>query len=246
VSVACDWSGVPFREDQLVVCKFLSSTDTSRSPSPSHIPSTADGYITELERLAQATPGTGSAQLQYDVGLGLPYSTRLRPLFDMRPLIGRRNVRLVAMTFQAIDTGVSGGTGQDTTTNATIADSITPGSAGYSPNGAYMQSRFRNAVIGGWQPNWFRPRVLVDGRSVFFRTIETTSLGSSAGDLSIGLTLPWCWRGDCALGRVSQGIEVYAGAWQRVDNGGGDIKYIRYAIDCEMLLVVDDKEEEGC
>ncbi|MEP7217640.1 MAG: hypothetical protein ABI876_01925 [Bacteroidota bacterium] len=242
----CDLSHIQCREDQIVVAKFFSSTDTNRTAATAHIPDVTDGYVTELQRLAQATPDIGSAQLQYDATTGLPYSTRLRALFDVAPLIGRRRVRLVSMLFQAIDTTTAGGTGQDATTNTTVMDSITPGSASYSANDGYMQSRFRGSVVGGWQPNWFRPRLLVDRKSVFFRTMEVTSIGSRRGDLSIGLSLPWCWRGDCSIGPITSGIEVYAAAWQRVDNGSGNVKYLRYAIDCEMIFVVDDMDEPGC
>jgi hypothetical protein len=147
--------------------------------------------------------------------------------------------------FQAYDTMTPSGTGQDATTNTTVTDSVTPGTAGYSSSNAYMQSRFRNAVVGGWQPNWFRPRLLIDGRAVFFRSLDVTSLGTRAGDLSIGLSLPWCWRGDCTLGRITSGIEVHAGAWQRIDNGS-NVKYVRYAIDCELVFIIGDKEEPGC
>lgn len=245
-ALVCDLSHVRFREDQLVLARFFSSTDTSREPSPAHIADTIDGYATEMERLAQSTSTIGTAKLQYDVPTGLPYSTRLRPLSDLAPLTGRANVRLVSVMFQAYDTMLTGGTGQDATTNTTVSDSVTPGTSGYSSTDGYMQSRFRNSVVGGWQPNWFRPRLLVDGKSVFFRTISVTSLGSHAGDLSIGLSLPWCWRGDCSIGRITTGIDVYAGAWQRVDNGGGNVKYLRRAIDCELAFIIEDKDEPGC
>jgi hypothetical protein len=235
-----------FREDQVVIARFFSSTDTNLTPSAAHIADTVDGYVTELERLAQATATTGTAKLQYDVGLGLPYSTRLRPISDLQPLIGRGSVRLISIMFQAYDTMAPSGTGQDATTNSTVTDSVTPGTAGYSSANAYMQSRFRNAVVGGWQPNWFRPRLLIDGRAVFFRSLDVTSLGTRAGDMSIGLSLPWCWRGDCTLGRITRGIEVHAGAWQRIDNGSGNVKYVRYAIDCELVFIIEDKEEPGC
>ncbi|HVZ39941.1 MAG TPA: hypothetical protein VHI13_11735 [Candidatus Kapabacteria bacterium] len=245
-ALVCDLSHVSFREDQLIIAKFFSSTDTSREPSPAHIPDTADGYVTEMERLGQSTSTIGTAKLQYDVASGLPYPTRLRPVTDLSPLIGRATVRLVSVMFQAYDTVIAGGTGQDATTGATLTDTVTPGTSGYSSTGSYMQSRFRNSVVGGWQPNWFRPKLLIDGRAVFFRTIAVTSLGSHAGDLSIGLTLPWCWRGDCTIGRITKGIDVHAGAWQRVDNGGGNVKYLRFAIDCELAFIIEDKEEPGC
>ncbi|MEP7217439.1 MAG: hypothetical protein ABI876_00905, partial [Bacteroidota bacterium] len=63
--LSCDLSHIQCRSDQLVVAKFFSSTDTNRSPSPTHIPDVTDGYVTELQRLAQATTDIGSAQLQY-------------------------------------------------------------------------------------------------------------------------------------------------------------------------------------
>ncbi len=245
-TITCDLSHLTFREDQLVIARFFSSTDTSREPSPGHIPDTVDGYATELERLAQATTTIGTAKLQYDVVGGLPYSTRLRPLSDLGPLIGRGSVRLVSIMFQAYETIITGGVGQDATTTTTVINSVTPGTTGYSSTDGYMQSRFRNAVVGGWQPNWFRPRIMIDGRPVFFRTIAVTSLGTRAGDLAIGLSLPWCWRGDCVIGRITRGIEVFAGAWQRVDNGGGAVKYVRYAIDCELAFIIEDKEKPGC
>lgn len=236
----CDLSHIECDERRIVLTKWFSSTDTSRAGEPTHIGNTTAGMWPEIERLGQAATDVGSGTLQYSTtGDGLAYSTRLRPISDISRLYERQHVRIIWMAFNAYDTTTTGGTGQDAATLTAISDSLA------STNDGYMQSRFRNSVLAGWQPNWFRPRILIDGRPVFFGPLDTTTLGSRLGDLSIGLTLPYCWRGDMRIGRINKGIAVYAQAAQRIDLGGGVERYQRYPVDAEIAFLIDDNDCGG-
>jgi len=238
--ISCDLSHIQCDERRVVLTKWFSSTDTTRAFDPNHVGNTTDGMWPEIERLGQAATDVGSGVVQYSTaGDGLPYSTRLRPVSDISRLYERQHVRMIWMVFHAYDTTVTGGTGQDSATLTAITDSLA------SANGSYMQSRFRNAVVSGWQPNWFRPKVLIDGRPILFGPLDTTTLGSRLGDLSIGLTLPYCWRGDMRIGRINKGVAVYAQAAQRIDLGAGVVRYQRYAIDAEIAFLIDDNDCGG-
>jgi len=100
---------------------------------------------------------------------------------------------------------------------------------------AWVQSPFRNSLASGWQPNWFRPRLRVNGRDVLFGDAARSAFGSKAnvGDESIGFSLPFSIKWDIWLGRVTE-LEVFAQVVQKIDN-----KYVRYPVRCEAHFIID-------
>lgn len=217
----------------VVVARFISTTETNQDQTAAHIGALSTSYLLELEKLGQGNAAPGSPKIT-----AAPYSTRLRPLSSHRRIYDALQVTLNRIEFHALDTTLAGSAYQDATTLAAITDSVTPGSASYSVNDAYMQSRFRNAHIGGWQPNFFRPRLLVNGASVLFNDLHSSYWDDDThlGDSSIGLDIPCCVEGSILLGRVKT-LDVFAQAGQIV---GSVIQ--RYPILCTMYLTINNRD----
>lgn len=203
---------------------WVSSTEYAGTQTDAHADSIAD-LMTELQQLGQANAAPGSAILQ-----AAPYPTRLRPVTDLSQLIGRDAI-LTRIEYYAIDTtlwdGATQGTGQNATVVAAIEDSLA------DATDAYVASRFRNGVIGSWQPNWFRPEIRINGQPVLFGNLSRTNFGNhaNAADAGWGLPLPYCDDNlYISLGNVTS-IDLQAQAAQEV---GGLLQ--RYPIICTMDL----------
>lgn len=173
-----------------------------------------NGYEVELDKCGQANanPGTQFASVA-------PYGTLLRPLTDLSRLtdVNNKKVVLVQLQWFAIDSTRLKDDAGSYQNNAVLTDLFNSLDAS-NPNNAYMQSRFKNALIGGWLPNWFRPMVRVNGREVIYESLARSgfaTLPNHAGDLSMGLPLPHCIEGEFNLGQVTS-IELWAQAAQRV------------------------------
>lgn len=250
--MGCDLSHLGVIDvDSIVVLKFFSTTDSQppRAWDPAYIPDTNVAYVNELEMLGQAVTGTNGLVMevsQYSVVGDVPYSSRLRPLSSLNKLFVKRCAHLVSMEFNAVEaTTDPPGADQDAPTVQAILDSVDPSAATFSNARAYMQPRFRRSVMGGWQPNWFRPVIRIDGKSIIFdalsqvaESISQSPTGANRGDMSVGLLLPYCWKGDIRLGVIQQSIEVFAAAYQYIDDTS---MYQRYPIDCEMVIYLEDE-----
>ena len=102
------------------------------------------------------------------------------------------------------------------TVNQKIIDSLT------SPNWAYNQSGIRYSAIPTHQPNWFRPKVMVNGEDILKGTNSTFSgldgfgVTNHKGAFSIGAALPF----DCTPNfRVEnfRDIVVFGQCYQAID-----------------------------
>ncbi len=208
---------------EVVLGLWASSVEEEQPFTESGVSNAHDGYITEMLKVGQAASEPGGDKM-----IASPYSDRLRPLFDVKRIMGRSNVYLSKLRFRAFDTTKEGATPpQDADTLTAIFDSLD------TVSNAYVQSRFLNGEVGGWQPNWFRPEVIVDSRVIL--DSQSTNFGNHRGDLSIGLSLPWCSPEGMLiyLGRIDSKIEVSAQAVQKV----GDT-YQRYLVVCEAEFVI--------
>lgn len=193
------------------------------SGATSGVTNAVNGYEIELDKCGQANaaPGTQSPS-------AAPYGTLLRPITDLSRLVDVNNERVVLVQLQwlAIDSTRlkdDAGSYQNNTVLTDLFNSLDAA----NPNNAFMQSRFKNSLVGGWWPNWFRPVVRVNGREILYEALSRSGFPDTpnhAGDLSMGLPLPHCIEGEFNLGRVST-IELWAQAGQLV---GGLIQ--RYPI----------------
>lgn len=173
---------------------------TAGALTPEHI--NTEDYTTEMDAVGAA------------VALANARIPELRPEFDMNALKGANGVRLRTVQFNAYDVNDL----------PEIADSLA------DPNDAFMQSRFHNGAIGGWQPNWFRPQIIWNGTNIL-RSISKGAFGSP-GDRSVGLPLPFCKEFYLDLGPYSS-LRVMAPAYQRI---GSVIQ--PYAIQCVMDFIL--------
>lgn len=207
--------------DGAAINKVVALWGSCNAIDPNNNASVTDGhtgYVTALQAIGQADalPGTPSPA-------AAPYGTRLRPLTDLAPIYQARKVILRRIEFKVYDPTLSGASGQHAATLTAISNSIS------SQNDMFAQSSFRNGELGGWQPNWFRPRFVVNGVNLF-RGLDKSALGNQAnkGDLSIGLPLPYCHEDYFDLEKV-ESIEVSAQAVQYISDTG---RFQRYFVQC--------------
>jgi hypothetical protein len=205
---------------------WLSTTEPQQVLSAGYIdPTNPLAYVQddgEMEKLGQtaATPGT----VYPDAAPGSAYSTQLRPLTKLNRIISANSVAISRLTWLALDTTLTGSTEQDVDTLSAIASSLT------SSNDAVAQARFRNYMLGNFQPNCFRPRVKVDGNNLFEDLEETGFGGVNLGDMTIGLPLPYCWEPvDPYPVDDVKGVEMHAQCCQYVKETG---LWQRYPILC--------------
>ncbi len=208
---------------QYVVAVWMSSAETAPLQTDTYITNATDGYLTRFEALGQASAAPGSMSLTAD-----PYSTRLRPVTDLQRLYDAASVWLLSMRFEAFDVLAQDSAIQDAATLAALATSA-------GTDDAYVQSPYRNSLACGWQPNWFRPRLRVNGRDVLFPDASRSAFGakSNSGDLSIGLSVPFSIKWDVWLGKVTE-LEVFAQVVQKVAS-----KYVRYPVRAEAHFIID-------
>ncbi len=216
---------------QVIVTRWMSTTQATLEQTAGHI-ATFAGLLTELQQLGEATLVQPNYKLQAS-----PYPARLRPLTNLERLHRAACVTLVRIEFMALDTTISGGTGQHADTLTAITDSITAGSGSYTLNDAYMQARYRYTAIAGWQPNGFRPIVKVNGTQMVFQDLLQSELGTTladSGDAALGLDLPFCLEGNISLGKVET-LEIEAMAYQYITE---TTRFQRYPILCTAIFTI--------
>lgn len=212
---------------QFMPVLFFSSTQANAVHTDAHITNADNGYATEMKAVGQAAATVGSERL-----VASPYTTRLRPVSYTQGLVSKNPSLLLSVNFYAYDTTLEGAIEQDAATLTSIYSSR-------SANDAYAQSPFINSFIGSWQPNYFRPAFLVNGRNVL-SGLHASALGTNAnkGDLSIGVPLPCCFQPRLSFGKGISKVEVSAQAAQQVST-----LFQRYAILCLAEFLISNSPE---
>lgn len=209
---------------------FVSSTEDDAIQTDTHVASTLDGGRLELLNCGASATAMGTKALAVS-----PYSTRLRPVSDLSKFAMYNKIYLLKAEFTPMDTTLTGAAPQDAQIDTEIIDSL------LTDNDAYLQSRFRFGAIGGWQPNFFRPSLSVQGGGDVFEFLNSSNYGTSKnnlGDLSIGCMLPYTYQPvvPLYLGKVTdlnEAIKIHAGAGQIVEDTVLAVKKVqRYPIHC--------------
>lgn len=180
---------------------WISTTDTSKEFSASHIADSPFGFATELARTGQASATPGTASRQPD-----PYTIELLPVADLDPVYSADRVKLRRTFFCAFDPTLNpAGAGQNATAIAEII-------ASKGGDRALLQSDYRFAQIGFWQPNFFRPILLCNNNPVVYGNLARAEVDKGhQGHLSVGIPNPWWSECDVHLGKVqSKGLRAFA------------------------------------
>lgn len=226
-----------------VVALFSSTVDPTNSNEfdAAHVADTDLGYHTELEKAGQHATAPGSVKV-----LENPYSTRLRPNSMVADLVRLKGVPCIieSVTFYAIDATVVTPTQMEPVSGNTFQDAVTAAAMITSQStvmDANVASHFRNGLVGNWQPNWFRPALIINGRNIFGNLAGTELAGTAGnrnhkGDLSIGLPLPFSL--DLALEYPNgiSSIEAHGQVVQYVPNSASASKYVRYPVHAVVVI----------
>jgi len=201
-----------------MVARFFSCSNPSAyRTNPSFIANSSDGFWNELERvgIAQTAPENIPDEL-------VPISS-LDELFNVRRGAGIVLERIEFSVYDVKRTEATLSTGiQVPDVNTAITNSIG------TTNNIYVQTTGLNAIPVDWNPNWFNPRVIVNGRN-----IEGT-IGNTFHPNNLGLNSIGGYTGqsrDYAIYFDSiQSLSVNARCAQRVRTAAGAIYYQPYAV----------------
>jgi len=172
--------------------RFMSVTEPGEFTA-SYVPDQINGWNIQMERDAQ----TETVAQQSKQKLVNPYTDELRycgGLERVFALSSNEEFLIDRVEFYVYDSILVGSTQmdaddhlyQDTETINLIKNSA------LSNTKIYAQAGFHNGMIGQWQPNWFNPKLEINGNP-FLSTGEAGLGGNnSIADQSIGVPLPHC------------------------------------------------------
>ena len=198
--------------------RYMSCTEPQAKPTEAYIPDTIDGWNREMERSAQTTT-VAQVTKEHKVN---PYSDQLRYCggLDRMFKLQSEEVLLEKVEFYVYDSIEVGSTlldaddqpFQDAATINLIKNSA------LSNTKIYAQAGFHNGMIGQWQPNWFNPRMEING----VPWLGTGGAGAgginSTVDQSIGVPLPHCETFHYRFNQSITNISLYAKAAQYIGN----------------------------
>lgn len=218
------------RYPRVVLAIFHSTTDTVDAFNYNHVTNAPNGYVDEIEKCAQSSDRMGDSSL-----VANPYSTRLMPVTPLDTIFNAPEAMLEKMLFVAYD-GTRIGSPHQNAANNTVIDTSQA-----STLDAYMASHFRAGIIGNHQPNFFRPTVRINGKSVLGNLEDSyVEPRGHLAHMSIGLPLPFEANWYAIFPNV-QSIDVYAGAGQWITTSAEPTnKLVRYPVLCvQQWRVVD-------
>ncbi len=143
--------------------------------------------------------------------------------YDLSRVYKARDVVLSRVEFNVYDQTFLDQTSPDPAIQK-IYDSLT------LDNDAYAQSRFVGSPISDFQPNYFRPQILIGGVNVFagMKSLDGT-----------GFPIPFEWEPWTRHSHVNN-ITVRAGCYQQVKLDDGTIRFISYSVYCYMEFITFD------
>jgi len=205
----------PYERYNTFTATWISTTETNSPKTDAWIPDNPLGYYQELEKVG--------AEVTTPASIGSPIS-ELRPVVNMSVLYNREEVILKTLSFHCLDVRKNESEYQDALTNTAITNSLS------SNNNALVQTRFLNSVPPDWQPNFFRPKCIVNNYDILGNFASSTNYGShnNQGDLSIGMPLPLSYEFYTQAKNLEQ-MQIYALCYQYIP---ATLKYKRYAIVC--------------
>lgn len=201
-----------------LVARFFSSSNPSLYKTDStFVTNSADGFFDELERIgvAKASPDEIPDEL-------VPI-TDVADLFNARRGAGIVLERIEFSVYDVKRTEATLSNGlQVAAVNTAITNSIG------TVNNVYVQTTGLNAIPVDWNPNWFNPRVIVNGKNIE-GTIGNTYHPNHAGLNSMGGYTAQV-RDYAIYFDSIESLSVRARCAQRIKTAAGDIYYQPYAV----------------
>lgn len=207
----------------LVARYFSSANPTAYNTQASYIANTPDGFWSELEKIGVARTSP------YDIPDELVPVSSINEVLNARRIGGIVLERIEFTVYDVKRTEATLSTGiQVADVNTAITASIG------TQNNIYVQSTGLHAIPVDWNPNWFNPRVTINGQSIE-GTIANTYHPAHLGLESIG-----GYTGqsrDYAIYFDSiRDLRVSARCAQRIRTASGQIYYQPYAVMCSITF----------
>lgn len=214
-------------------------TSTIQATSPmdnSGATSTIVAAFTEMEKLAQS-----ATSLPTDAMIENPYTTLLRQrtrndrIYN-QPKLQENRIFVESITFSVYDgrvngssliEPVSGNLYQDATLNTEVENSQA------QTTDRYLTSPYRNAMVGNWQPNYFRPYVAINNE-IILDARQSLYTPNNLGDIAYGYDLPFCIEPQSQL-RYIENVVIAACAFQYVESASSR-KLYRFPVHAEIRV----------
>ncbi|MBI2794755.1 MAG: hypothetical protein HYX66_08935 [Ignavibacteria bacterium] len=204
---------------------FSASKPELAMTDPAIIADSHDGFFNEMERIGVARDSP------------LDIADLLIPINSEANVIAARRLSgivLEEISFAIFDTKRTDALLSTGVQNAAVNTAYTASLA--TDNNIIPQSNFLNGVAPEWQPNWFLPRVTINGKTVYGVATDTTFAGHK-GFGSIGAYTNVVRKYAIFFAGIKN-IEVRGRCVQRVRTAAGAIKYVPYAVMCEITFRV--------
>lgn len=206
-----------------VTARFFSCSDpTAYTTNQNYIANDNDGFWDELEKIGIAVTDPSLIPEQ------------LVSITSMSDLLGQKasgGIVLKNINFTVYDVKRTSAVLSSGIQNADVNNALTASIA--TQNNIYVQTPGLNAVPVSWQPNWFNPRVKVNGKQVFGTITNNYYNTAHAGLASVGTDVNI--DRDYAIYFPSiDSVEVYARCCQRIRTAAGNVFYMPYAVSCEV------------
>lgn len=213
------------------VALVLYSTPEVGEISEGGIENVVNGYIDVLEKLSQS-----SESIPDTTRLENPFGAQLRLLSSLKGLDDRKDVYIENIQFTVYDHSLNGSTlAQTDTETFQDANTNTAVNNSQSTNDRFLTSPYRDAMVGNWQPNWFRPFVKINNTVIFDTVASYYKQGNHVGDKSIGFDFPFCIDVYRKFPGINK-IEIFAFALMYIATATTDRKYKRFAVKAEIKL----------
>lgn len=217
------YESLGFNNYKTKTIRLISTTQTGDLTS-SYIANNFTSYLEELEKLGNAIQITGGLDPREN-----PYPSKLRPLDKFDDLNKSKHVLINSINFFAIDTTKIGSVNQNSTVNSAIVTSASSLLNKYAYAGVF------GAVLPSFNPNFFRPKVIINGENILDFDLTSLGVNDNQGDLSMGATLPFNIEPNHYFADGVQSINIKGSCVQLIETGGNTYAK-RYPVICEVNL----------
>lgn len=204
---------------------FASQMESPNNMTDGYITNSLTGYVTELNNLASYPLNFTNISalrpvVQFDFNNNQCVVHKVNFRCYNLVQISANNVNISqsshtitpASTTVPINTTSTGNLGASPINMSTIGSqgtTVDTVSASTLTGGIADQDYIFEEITGNWQPNYFRPAIIINGTNILGNTNSTFFSGNNLGDRSIGFGFPFKQDLDCTIGSINS-IQINA------------------------------------
>lgn len=196
--------------------RWMSTTQPGNKQTADYVNNTINGWNIGIEQAAQTNTEAQKSKT-HEVN---PYGDQLRYCGGLEAVFGKPSelVLLEKVEFYVYDGILVGSTARDADNelfqNPDTINAIKASASSITK--IYAQAAFHNGMIGQWQPNWFNPKLEINGAPYLGTGGAGVGGPNNIADQSIGVPLPHCETFHLEMNEVISSINIYAKCCQYI------------------------------